>query len=402
MQIRKHMGTARCWLLFTGLIAAWVTLAVAPVRARQQDPRNSIHVIGSSRIHANEISAAREDAVSAGLIEAVSRVLTRTASAETVTGNFQVLNEKIFSRTDQFINGYKVLAESKNGSTYLVMVQAEVAADRLQKILDSTGIRAVQKSSARVLLLVAEKLANDFGYTYWWSADRMGSGPGQSIANQILEQRLTEAGFEIIEPDPNGAFSSYPAELSVSEASAIGQQMQADVVVVGTAVVQENSPGEGSPASSFQATVQMHAYRSENGSRIAESRQSASIAEDRFSSGRQALVQAASLSGQDLSSQISQAWSSAAAAKSNIEIVVAGTGGNIANFVKLRGALSTMSGVDDVQLKEMRQDAAVLNVDYQGNARALADTLLLQNFDNFGIEISQIGLNTISMQLVQR
>jgi hypothetical protein len=81
-------------------------------------------------------------------------------------------------------------------------------------------------------------------------------------------------------------------------------------------------------------------------------------------------------------------------------LVVEGIGGKIASFVKFRGALSTMPGVDNLQLKEMMPDAAVLLVDYQGTSRAFADALLLQNFDTFGLNISAIEPNLIRVQLV--
>jgi len=74
----------------------------------------------------------------------------------------------------------------------------------------------------------------------------------------------------------------------------------------------------------------------------------------------------------------------------------------MASFVRFRGALSTMSGVDSVQLKEMTTTEALLLVAYQGNARSLADALLLIHFDTFGINISEVGINTIALQLTTR
>jgi hypothetical protein len=50
----------------------------------------------------------------------------------------------------------------------------------------------------------------------------------------------------------------------------------------------------------------------------------------------------------------------------------------------------------------MMPDAAVLLVDYQGTTRALAEGLLLQNFDTFGFNISAIETNKIRLQLVSQ
>jgi hypothetical protein len=81
---------------------------------------------------------------------------------------------------------------------------------------------------------------------------------------------------------------------------------------------------------------------------------------------------------------------------------VAGISGHIADFVKLRGRLSTLSGVDNVERKEMASDAAVLLVVYQGSARALADSLIRQSFDTFGLNIAEPQGNTIHLQIVPR
>jgi hypothetical protein len=239
MQRLKRFSSVRCLLLSLAVAAAASIAPVVPwAQAQSQNRQETVHVIGSSRIHANELATARDEAVKTGLIEAVSRVLSTKAGAQMIMGNLQVLNERIFSRTDQFIDGYRVMAESNDGRTYLVMVQAAVASGRLQEELESLGIRAAQ--------------------------------PGAPVDRNM------------------------------------------------------------------------------------------------------------------------------------VEIVVAGTGGNIANFVKLRGALSAMSGVEDVLLKEMRQDEALLRVGYLGSARALANALQQQQFDSFGIKISQIESNTINMQLIRR
>jgi hypothetical protein len=61
-----------------------------------------------------------------------------------------------------------------------------------------------------------------------------------------------------------------------------------------------------------------------------------------------------------------------------------------------------MSGVDDIQRKEMQADTAVLLVSYQGNARALADELRRLSFETFSLNIANPEGNTIRLQIVPR
>jgi hypothetical protein len=88
--------------------------------------------------------------------------------------------------------------------------------------------------------------------------------------------------------------------------------------------------------------------------------------------------------------------------KSKIEIQVNGISGHMAAFVQFRGAMGTMSGVDDIQRKEMQSDTAVLVVDFQGSARSLADGLRRQRFDTFDLNIAEPEGNVIRLQIMPR
>ena len=80
-------------------------------------------------------------------------------------------------------------------------------------------------------------------------------------------------------------------------------------------------------------------------------------------------------------------------------VVVEGTGGKIASFVRLRTAMASLSGVKELAMTEMSPDGAVMSVDYQGNTRSLADALLQQTFDGFGIDIVEVTADTVRVRL---
>jgi hypothetical protein len=74
----------------------------------------------------------------------------------------------------------------------------------------------------------------------------------------------------------------------------------------------------------------------------------------------------------------------------------------MAELIKFRTVLSNLPGVDKIQLKEMMKERAVIGLDYTGNAKTLADTLAAQNFDTFGVSVSEILGRNIRVQLVPR
>lgn len=118
-----------------------------------------------------------------------------------------------------------------------------------------------------------------------------------------------------------------------------------------------------------------------------------------------ALVQvdvAADRLSRDLSGLGLSAAGDTAAATTNslIDVVVNGTSGHIASFVRLRTAISSLSGVNDLKMKEMSTDQAVMAVNYQGTARSMADALLLRSFDGFTIAIEDVTPETIRIRLL--
>ncbi|MEJ2039520.1 MAG: hypothetical protein P8X55_11350, partial [Desulfosarcinaceae bacterium] len=343
----------------------FVAGGTAPAMAQAEKGLTTVHVIGSSKIQGDNLSAGREQAVDSSLVTAVSRVLMEMLPPDTLSGRFQVINETILSRTDQFVRDYKVLTESSHAGTYRILVQVNVLSGRLADTLKRVGINLGKKKALRVLLCVAEKGIADLNYSYWWGAN---AADAATPAVSALSRQLMEGGLRIVNERAGLASGNLPPELSGPEAVALARQLEADLVVTGLAEAQETSNTMGNSIRSFRGIVDLKVFRTNNGQQIGQSRQVAQTAGD--------------------------------AGAGRVEMVVEGTGGNIANFVKFRGILGSMSGVDQVQLKEMGADTAVLSVQYQGRARALADALLLQNFGSFGINISEVGLESIQLKLV--
>ena len=394
-----HIATFTCRVIRRLLVLSVLMLMIGSMAWAQSDKGiQTVHVIGTSQIQGDDMSASREQAIADGLVAAVSRVLIDILPYETMVGNFQLLSERVFSQTDEFVRNYKVLTESTHGELHRVVVQATVSVRRLKGALKKIGVHIGKRPYPRVLFCVAEKLVNDMSFEYWWHAD---AAWRSGVSDTNMRQILKDKGFIIIAPRAEVASESLPPELSVPEAVSLAQQLKAEIVIIGRAEAQTAPNTLAGSVMSFKGTITASAHRVDTGEQIAQTQRSALTASDEpYAGSREALRNAAGLSGEDLALQIADAWFSPQSGLSRTELVVEGIGGKIASFVKFRGALSTMSGVDNLQLKEMMSDAAVLLVDYQGTSRAFADALLLQNFDTFGLNISAIESNLIRLQLV--
>jgi hypothetical protein len=377
-----------------------ILLCTSTVQAGKDDRISTVHAIGSSQIYGSDMSAGRNSAIAASLVSAVTKVLTELAPPDIIAGHFQVISENILAHTDRFLIDYKMLTESTFGKQHRVMVRASVSVQRLKKALKQSGVYVGERTYPTVLYCIAEKQVNDLNFQYWWDGRQAWQGGAVTTA---LNRISDEKGLLVVPPNATALGGTYASQLSIPEAVALGREMQADVVVIGTAVAQETANTIGSSMQSYRGSVQARAYRVDNGLEIGfTSKVSMEAAVEPLSGGNRALEKASLLVGEDLAAQIIKAWSADGDRASKVELRVEGISGNIANFVKFRGALSTMSGVDSVQRKEIQSDTAVLFVEYQGNIQALADALLRQNFDTFSLKIAEPEKNILRMQLVSR
>jgi hypothetical protein len=384
------------------IIALIVLLAASTANALPLQGEATVHTVGGSRVRGGDLSAARQEAINAGLAAAVHRVLADLLPPETVSGNFQALNEALLSQTDPFVRNYKVLAHSTLATHYRTVIEATISVDRIKEALRTAGIHLVQRQYPSVLFCVAESHIDDPVPRYWWSGR---SAASDAIADANLSLAFEKAGFVVIEPIAGAEFGGYPPELRATEAVSIGRQLQAEVVVVGLARTEASANiGAGSGASSYRGSITARALRVSDGLQIAQTQRTvpAADAEQTDQAAARALRDAIDRAAQDLTAQIDSFWFEKAAAGKRIEMAVHGISGNMANFVRFRGALSNLSGVDRLQLKERTSDAAVLNLEFQGNTRTLADALLRLGFEGFRVTIGQLEADTIQVQLVHQ
>ncbi len=172
------------------------------------------------------------------------------------------------------------------------------------------------------------------------------------------------------------------------------------MVIVGKAVASKAPNIMGKNIRSFKGAVTVRAFRTDTGEEIASASQTAlSVNVDEVAGGRAALSDAGALAGKDLSLQILEKWRREIKKPVNIELAVERTA-NFANFVQFRKTLNDIPGVNRVQLKEMRIDESVISIDFQGNAKELADALMLKAFDSFGINIYEVSQKRLRIEII--
>jgi hypothetical protein len=387
------------WIRSIGLLVTLILAATTCLSADKPVVKR-VNALGTAVIRQKNLAEGKQNAVDDALAAAVGQVIMEMLTGETVVQRFQVINENILNRRDAYIQNYRVLTESRSGSTIRTLVQVDVAVDRVSRDLSRLGVALSGAVYPRILFMIAEKNVDDDDFTYWWGEKRLNK---RTACEAAMAATLRSDGFEIVDiPKPSEPLG-LAVNMSEEDMLALAKRLRAEVLVVGsgTAAVAPNTLKE--TTKSYEAAVDVQAINVHNGQRLGRARQKAAASgQDVRMGGSKALTSAGALAGNDLARQIMAAWQQDQGQGNLIDVVVEGTGGQIASFVRLRTAISSLSGVKELKMKEMSADRAALAVSYQGTARSLADALLLKNFTGFGIDIYEVSADTVRIRLVNR
>jgi hypothetical protein len=389
-------------LLIIFILAVAANLS-AIVSAEENASEKIIEVIGTGAIQGGDVAKARDRAIKNSLVSAVEFAVADLLPIESMIQNFETLNEILYDNSSEFVADYKVLTELKSGRTYRVLVQATVSTSVIEQQLMNAGIKVCKKNLPEILFFIAEQNFSDISPRYWWSEDLTFFKGYTEIA---MTEKMLENGFSVIDQKRlvlNEEFETLKdkADLSNQDAVSLGAILQADVVIAGNSKADIAPNIMGKKIKSFKAIVSARALRTDTGEEIASTVQtSVSVNQDNIVGARDALSNAGYLAGRDLASQIVREWHEEVKKSiTTLVIIVEGTR-DLSNFVIFRAELNEIPGIDSLQTSEMKADEATIVVDFQGNAKELADALMLKNFESFGINIYEISQSHLRIRLV--
>jgi hypothetical protein len=372
------------------------------LQAEDQIATKTVVVIGTGKIYKEDSASARKEAIENGLTSAVESVALDLIPPESLHQTFQSFNEALYDQTGKFIQGYKVLAEFKIKDAYRVMVEANVSIAGLTKLLSNAGILSGGKSLPKILVLVSEQNLEDTSPKYWW-----GKKPvlGDLFSVSAFIETMRSKGLPVLDYPSIAQNTSIDdrydkPDLDKEEAVNLGRALKADIVIVGKTILDQAQNVVGKDIRSFKGVVTVRAIRTDTGEEIAATTQSAVTANaDETIGARKALSAAGSLAGETLAGQIIDAWQKKDEQTNIIGIVVEGTD-NLTYFEKFISIINKISGVKNLQIKELKANETVISLEYKGSAKTLADALVLKSYGSVDINIYEVSKNHLRIKLI--
>jgi hypothetical protein len=358
---------------------------------------------GKGRITNQMLQQAKQNAVSEALKVAVQNAFAKIVSKQVFASNLDFFYSQVLPHASDYIITYQVLGGIENKGYYLVGVESKVDIHKLEKTLTNARILNANKDKPVILFFIVEKTPSDLLPKYWWGKNPIPYQPLAEtiIIEQLIQDRFIITGNDSVRPDPSFYNITFNSIYDVAAAKNLGKKMDADMIVFGKAVSEEaiNRMGE---EKTFNSQIDLEGYNLETGEKVVTSQVQAVVKSDMANEGNiQALIKAASLSAQDLSKQLNDYWTGYLRKEHAFDVTIKGKN-FLPRFIALKQQFKQMSGIENMQPKELGTDYAVMEIFYKGKSSQFADAVMLKTFDSFGLEFSDITDTLVTIKFIEK
>ncbi len=139
--LRKPAGV---WVLVLAALLA----AVAPAGAQKADELRTAVVLGVGQATGAGPAAAREAAIADAMLRAVAAALVERLPPERLAEAFRRVNDELLGRPGDFVQDYRLLAETHAGREHRVLLQVTLNERLLRERLQEAGLAAAPGTAA--------------------------------------------------------------------------------------------------------------------------------------------------------------------------------------------------------------------------------------------------------------
>lgn len=378
-------------------------LGVLPARSgaqQQAGAATQVTVEGLGAIIAGDRAKAEEDAVTDALRNAVSQVMGTHVESQTLVENFQLVQDRIMTRTRGYISTYQVMSKSDEEDLIRVRVTAVVKESDLVGDLEAIGLLLARKNYPRLLVLVDETIFVDEG-----NEERAPTSVDAANTTIKFMEMLQPHGFRFVEPsivaartEANVLSSAISGDMA--QAARIGRANQADVVVLGRTVVKRGSVQVGGGLTSMQASVTMQVVRADTGELITQGLQTeAGIGAGPVDGAQRAVVRALDKLAPQIETQILAKWSEEVTSGTILELTITNTisFSDLQKFIQLLPFY--VRGVESVTMRSFSEGLAVLEVRSENDAMSMAGEFSAKKWEEFTVEVVGVTANQVRVKV---
>ncbi len=216
---------------------------------------------GRAQIINNNEGAAKKQALNNALRDAVMQGAGLFLESETDTKNFMVVRDEIFSSARGFVKSYKVLREEKEGDSWVVEIDAQIAASDIKSKLEELRILHQKMGNKRLMVI----------YNPTDLSALQSDHSAVSAATISIESDLLEYGFRIFDSRSVGYVFDRISQkgAAVEEWVKIASQHQVDILIEYQLMAEKKKTYSKYAIRAARTTLHAKAYDVSTGRKIA-------------------------------------------------------------------------------------------------------------------------------------
>jgi hypothetical protein len=387
--------------MIVSIIALWALGWASLVLAQSE----IIEVTGHGVIYDDDKASARDKALDDALRKAVESAVGTMISSETITENFQLLSDKIYSKAEGYVQKYKIIDEREDADEVIVEIRAHVSTGDISNDVDSIRQLIKRVNKPKVLIMIAEQNIGMNEPIYWWGKSGPVSMDMRVVENTLMDM-MQEQGFSFVDTEVLSGKKSIRmpvSRLSTKQAMRVADLTDAQIIIVGQAVAKNlGKVDKNVRFLAARAEITARIINTDNGKVIgATSASGFGHQLDAKFAGNLALKNASKALTKNIVRKITKEFIQITSGTNEIRVTVTGFRNrkHLTSFIKvLRNRLRS---VKDVREKRMKSGTAVLELDLAGDTRTMATELEAKDFGGeFRIEITAVSNNSIGVKLL--
>lgn len=336
-------------------------------------------VVQAEGIAAGSDLKAHDEALNRALRRAIEEGVGVVIDSESMTQNYQLLEDRIYSQVKGYITNYNVISD--NGGVdgiYRIKVSATVALAMLEKDLKALNIVKERKNNPRVMVLVNEFVD--------------GLEQPTELAQAEVEKEFLSKSFPLVDKDQFQMVKEKDVAMNYSspeKAAVLGREYGAEVVIVGQSNcnMAESSTPYGVQVFAYTADISAKAIKTDTAAVIA----TASVSATERGSGRlptanKALTSAGKKLAETVISDIVEKWRSEVFNTVNVEIVVENMEAKDRDILK--NDLLAVRGVQNYNERTFNKNVIVADV--------VVDGAIWNGFENRLLELPNIKFQLVA------
>ncbi len=350
---------------------------------------------GADVIVNEDIALARNNAIKDSLRKTVEMAVGGLISSEDIARHFERINNTIYSKSQHYIQNYRIVEESIDDNLYTVHIKAAVSVGTIKGDLETLGLLVMAGDLPRVMILIGTENSEGQYPDY-----RLNSAE-PSLWEETMGIALMEKGFVVIDRSHLFTMGEYEAStMDMTSVRVMGRGVGADLVIIGSSQSRQADTIAGTGVKELQARVTARAVIVDTGAVIAsDSGYAESFNIEKEKGEEEAIRKAAEQLSERLHARIMTQWQKQAAATTMVSMTVTGIE-SYSDFVTLREVLtSALKGVKNIYQRRMEWGMATFDIEITGGTKVLADQLSTRGFKYFSLGIIDITENSIVMNI---